>query len=270
MDDSGSRDPNRNRNAAALGPDWFALGGVLISSADVQTAELAIRDFRERWEEMGSNPLRSYDIRNKKNGFRWLAGVSDERCQQFLTELSELISGLPVHVLACVIDRPGYNKRYMELYGERRWKLCRTAFTIAVERAAKVAIHDGVRLRVFVERSDKPTEQQFKTYFDELRASGLPFDASASGKYRPLTQDQLHRSLFEFRVKTKDSLLMQMADLLLWPACCGGYNREHRAYTHLLDAGKLLDARCTDENGLLGIKYSCFEPIQDLETQKPA
>lgn len=268
MDDSGSRDPDRNRNTDTTKPDWFALGGLLINSADVTAAKDAITAFRARWGEMDGEPLRSYDIRNKTGRFRWLASLSRERHSEFMNDLTSLIASLPIHVLACVIDRPGYNKRYMEVYGDRRWKLCRTAFNIAVERAAKVAIHDGIRLRVYVERSDKPTEQQFKAYFDELRHTGLPFSAATSEKYRPLSAEQLHKTLFEFRVKTKESSLMQLADLVLWPVCHGGYNKEHRAYAELAKAGKLLDVRCTEDNGLLGIKYSCFDPAS--ETQKPA
>jgi hypothetical protein len=259
MDDSGPRDPDRKRSKDAASPDWFALGGLLINSADEETASAVITNFRNRWVKMGDEPLRSYNIRNKSAGFHWLSELSSEQHREFMADLTALITHLPIHVLACVIDRPGYNRRYMETYGERRWKLCRTAFNIVVERAAKVAIHDQIRLRVYVERSDKTTETQFKGYFDELRNQGLPFDAGTSEKYRPLAAWQLHASLLEFRVKTKDSLLMQLADLVLWPVCQGGYDKNHRAYQELVKAGKLLDVRCTEENGLLGIKYSCFD-----------
>lgn len=259
MDDSGSRDPDRNPNTDSTELNCFALGGLLIHSADVEVAKNAISAFRSRWGKMNDAPLRSYDIRNRTKGFRWLDSLLPERRNEFMNDLTELITSLPIHVLACVIDRAGYNKRYMKMYGERRWKLCRTAFNIAVERAAKVAIHDGVRLRVYVERSDKRTEQQFRTYFDELRDTGPPFSAATSEKYRPLIPGQLHKTLFEFRVKTKESLLMQLADLVLWPVCRGRYDKNDRAYAALVKAEKLLDARCTEENGLLGIKYSCFD-----------
>lgn len=259
IDDSGSRDPDRNRCIASPKPDWFALGGLLINSVNEEEAKREIAAFRARWPETENEPFRSYDIRNKTKRFRWLESLSPEGHHDFMNELTALLIGLPVHVLACVIDRPGYNRRYMAMYGDRRWKLCRTAFNIAVERAAKVSIHDGMRLRVYVERSDKPTEHQFKSYFDDMRKVGLPFNASTSEPYRPLTAEQLHSTLLEFRVKTKESSLMQLADLLLWPVCQGGYNKDHRAYAELVRAGKLLDVRCTEENGLFGIKYSCFD-----------
>lgn len=268
IDDSGARDPDRSRQADATGPDWFALGGLLINQSDADVAKREILTFRERWPELKEEPFRSYDIRHKTQRFRWLADASSKRQQQFMTELTALIVSLPVHVLACVVDRPGYNRRYLLEYGPRRWKLCRTAFNIVVERAAKVAIHREARLRVFAERSDKPTEAHFKEYFDTMRREGLPFSTTNSEKYRPLTQERLHQTLFEFRIKTKDSSLMQFADLLLWPVCQGGYDKTHRAYAALVEAGKLIDVQCTEENGLLGIKYSCFEPAP--ETQKPS
>ena len=258
MDDSGSRDPDRSRPRDSVGPDWFALGGLLINSNDKDSAKTSIATFRGRWPQLANQPFRSYDIRNKTQRFNWLNSLPPKQYQEFMRELTDLIIGLPIYILACVIDRPGYNRRYIEQYGQRRWKLCRTAFNIAVERAAKVAIDKGLRLRVYAEQSDKRTEAQLKGYFDDLRKTGLPFDAQSSQQYHPLTVEELHSTLFEFRTKTKDSALMQFADLVLWPVCQGGYDRNHRAYTELVRAGKLVDSLCTQDNALRGIKYSCF------------
>ena len=127
-----------------------------------------------------------------------------------------------------------------------------------MERAAKVAHHHGGRLRIFVERSDQKTEAQFKGYFDDMRRVGAPFNTTTSQKYAPLAAETLHATLLEFRTKTKSSALMQFADLVLWPVCQGGYDANHRAYTALVQAGKLIDVLCTEDNGLQGIKYSCF------------
>lgn len=269
VDDSGPRDPDRKPDRANM-PDWFGVGGILVREADADNCNNAIRAFRSRWPEMGDTPLRSYDIRNMTKGFRWLAAMSIERRTQFMDELGEMLCTLPVLVHGCVVDRPGYNARYRIKYGPRRWMLCKTAFKIAIERAAKVAISKGERLRVYVERSDAPTEKRFEQYFDSLREAGLPFDPALSAKYAPLMQVQLKRTLYEFRIKTKESLLMQVADLVLWPICQQPYNSEHRALAMLRDRGKLLDAMCTTENGLLGIKYSCFDQIVPPKKQEPA
>lgn len=268
IDDSGSRDPDRKPRGDHHDPDWFALGGVLVDSKDKQQCDLAIAAFRNSWPQIGEQPLHSYDIRNKSAGFRWLEALQEDEAKRFFQGISDLVTSLPIVVAGCVVHRPGYNARYMEQYGQRRWKLCRTAFNIAVERGAKFAAHRDARLRVFVERTDRKTEAQFKKYFDELKGVGAPFDANRSSKYRPLSPEVLARTLYEFKVKTKASDLMQLADLCLWPICSGKYNSNNKAFAVLRDAGKLLDDHCTPENGLHGIKYSCFD-AQASETQKP-
>lgn len=267
IDDSGSRDPDRKPSSDKYEPNWFALGGVIVSPEEKKIVDEEIDKFKAKWTQISTSPLRSYDIRNRTNGFNWLEVTGKHEQDRFYGELTELILSLPIVVLACVIDRSGYNRRYAQQYGPRRWKLCRTAFTIAVERAAKFATHHDGRLRVFVERSDKKTENQFLDYFHEMRANGLPFNAVTSAKYRPLNALDMQKTLFEFKVKTKTSQLMQLADLVLWPACKGGYDANDRVYQKLVHAGKLLDSHCTPESGLLGIKYFCFEA---LEKQKPA
>lgn len=266
IDDSGSKDPDRNPKDLQF-PDWFALGGVIVHADEKDHVDAAILHFRGAWPQIGNRPLRSYDIRNQSNGFNWLKTLPGAECERFYDELTALILGLPITLLACVVDRPGYNARYLKVYGPRRWTLCRTAFSIVVERAAKLAVHSRARMRVYAESSDIPTEERFKLYYEELRKNAAPFDDTRSAKYRPLDAGSMRKALFEFRVKTKESLLMQLADLVLWPMCKGGYDREFRVYRDLAEAGKLLDCHCTEENGLQGIKYSCFPA---LETQKPA
>jgi hypothetical protein len=265
VDDSGSREPDRKRDQKN-GVDWFGLGGFLIHAEDKPAAEEMIRQFRSRWPQLGDSPLHSYDIRNKSDAFRWLATVDAAEQQRFYGELHELVRALPIVVHAAVVDRPGYNKRYLEQYGRQRWRLCRTAFNILVERAAKFARHHNARLRVFVERSDKITERHFKEYFDDLRHTGLPFDAGRMQKYAPLEAAELHRTLYEFGVRTKVSTLMQMADLVLWPVCIAGYRPDNRIYVDFVQWGKLLDAHCSGDNGLQGVKYSCFDTATSSAT----
>lgn len=259
IDDSGSRDPDRKPKRNGTEPDWFALGGVLLEAKDKEICDQAISGFRRAWPQMGSAPLHSYDIRNKSADFRWLETLSLDEANCFYQGISDLIEALPIVVAGCVVHRPGYNKRYMEQYGQRRWKLCRTAFNIAVERGAKFAAHHDARLRVFVERTDPRTEAQFKEYFYQLKAGGTPFDAGRSAIYKPLSSEVLNKTLYEFAVKTKASDLMQLADLCLWPICSSAYRPSNKSYEMLKNSGKLLDVHCTPENGLHGIKYSCFD-----------
>lgn len=194
-----------------------------------------------------------------KDGFEWLRNTSGAKRLRFYEELTELMCSLPIIVHATVVDRPGYNKRYLTEYGPRRWSLCRTAFKIAVERAAKFASSESAKLRVYVEQTDKKTEERLKGYFDSLRADGLPFNQDNSAKYAPLMASDLAGTLREFRVKGKGSIPMQIADLALWPVCKGKYRPDNIALIKLTAAGKLLDARCNPDNKLFGIKYSCFD-----------
>jgi hypothetical protein len=258
MDDSGSRDPDRDRTKDPNGLDWFGLGGVIVRETDMPLIEAQVLAFRSRWPHPEA-PLHSSEIRSKRDGFGWLRKASSAKKSRFHDELTELMCTLPIIVHATVVDRPGYNKRYLTEYGPRRWMLCRTAFKIAVERAAKFARSEGARLRVYVEQSDKPNEERLKGYFEALRQEGLPFNQETSAKYGPLGAADLKKTLLEFGVRNKTSITMQIADLALWPVCHGKYHPSNLSLVALTTSGRLLDAHCNDQNGLLGIKYSCFE-----------
>jgi hypothetical protein len=157
LDDSGTRNLNHApRAVAAHGYDWFALGGVLIKQEDEHEARAHHLKFMESWNlDPDVVFLHSADIRNKTGEFTWLAGlIADERAR-FLEELYALMRDPPFIGFGCVIDRPGYDHRYRALYGRDQWSLCKTAFSVLVERAAKYARANGCKLKVFVERSDR-------------------------------------------------------------------------------------------------------------------
>ena len=80
----------------------------------------------------------------------------------------------PVTGIACVIDRPGYNARYEDKYRENRWMLCKTAFSVVVERSAKFAIANCQRLRVLPEKCNKAEDGLLRSYYNELKTDGLP------------------------------------------------------------------------------------------------
>jgi hypothetical protein len=162
--------------------DWFGLGGIIVREHDVHHIEAFVREFRHRWPHPNA-PLHSWEIRARKDGFSWLRTTSEAKQERFMKELTDLMCSLPIIVHASVVDRPGYNRRYLKEYGPRRWSLCRTAFMVAVERAAKFARSEGARLRVYVEQSDKENEARLKQYFDSLRTDGPPFKEETSAKY---------------------------------------------------------------------------------------
>lgn len=259
MDESGTRHPDAKQGrAAAHGHDWFAFGGVLVKSEDEAEARELHAKFCAAWGI--TYPLHSVEIRGKTENFAWLKSLDKDEQLRFYEELYCLMRNVPVIGLACVIDRPGYNARYAERYKGDRWALCKTAFNIGVERAAKHAAADGRRVRVYCEECNKTEDRLAKGYIHDLKTLGQPFNPATSGKYRPLAQSDFSTLLYDFKTKKKSSPMIQLADLYLWPLCMGGYPRENRTYARLLDDEKLIECHIGLEDvEQCGTKYSCFE-----------
>lgn len=259
VDDSGSRRLDR---AGVIPPprDWFGLGGVLIAEKDETVARASYTAFVAKFPEIGATPLHSVKIRNRSDGFNWLRRDHD-RANAFYTDLTTLICGTPALCIAAVIDRPAYHVRYKAMISatQTRWLLCKTAFSILLERAVKRAIETGHRLRVLVERGDEKTDKRMHLYYDELRASGMPFSPNRMQGYAPLTPDSFATTLYEFRTKNKSSPLMQLADLCLYPMCRAPYDPTYRPYSDLIASQKLIDVVFPpNKRAERGIKYSCF------------
>lgn len=270
LDDSGTRHPDRNIETPPHGHDWFGLGGVMVDDEAGEEAVRARHDkLCEKWQLQTS--LHSSEIRNKAKSFRWLRDLSPEKRDEFLADIAELVTSPELVAIACVIDRPGYNARYREKYGRARWLLCKTAFTVVVERATKYARSRRSKLRVLVEKSDQQTDRMLRAYYDDLRANGHPFDVASASRYTPLMAHEYRDTLYEFRTKAKTSPLLQISDLALWPICVGGYDTSNYAYRTLKTAGTLIDSRLRAEEVMeRGIKYSCWQspkkPEPDLAT----
>ncbi|HYD32102.1 MAG TPA: DUF3800 domain-containing protein [Azospirillaceae bacterium] len=265
VDDSGTRHPDRKpKHNPAHNRDWFSLGGVLIRQEDEAIARTAHAEFMGRWElDPDEVFLHSWDIRHMKGDFTWLAGRSEEERNRFIEDLYQLMARPPFTGFACVIDRPGYDARYLERYGRQRWMLCKTAFSVLLERAAKHARKEGYKLKVFVEKGDPDVDRTMKGYYADLRSNGMPFDGGGNQIYKPLTASEFNETLYEFRTKNKSSPIMQLADIYLWPMSMGGYHRSNITYARLKKDGKLIDCSLSDEAiPYLGIKYSCFEKVK--------
>lgn len=262
MDDSGTRRLDHNPGKrAAHGKDWFALGGILVNDDDEDEARARHAEFCRDWGI--TYPLHSVEIRGHKGKFLWLTHLPEARRDEFYEALYQMMRNSPVLGLACVIDRPGYNHRYLGRYGRESWRLCKTAFAVAVERAAKAAIRRQRKLRVLPERCNKPEDQMLCSYYNGLRTVGMPFSTDTSSKYAPLTNKQLGETLYEFRLKAKTSPMSQFADLYLWPICMGGYHESNRTYARLMADGKLIECTLPREAwDSLGSKYSCFDLVE--------
>lgn len=261
LDDSGTRHPDKKRGKKpAHGYDYFSIGGILIDEKDVSTFESNHSAFCNKWNI--HFPLHSSKIRSKANNFSFLASLSEDKHLQFFEDLYQLMTTIPARGIACVIDRPGYIKRYEEIYGQHKWNLCKSAFAIVVERSAKIALKENKKLRVNIERCDKKTDTVMKNYFQSMRKDGMPFNGDNSSKYAPLDANFLTKVLYDFKTKYKSSPLTQLADLYLWPICMGGYHQDNKPYKRLLDDKKLIDCYLEEKDKeVLGIKYYCWELV---------
>src|SRR5262249_55593569 len=197
VDDSGTRNPDRRVPEKFTYRDWFALGGYLTKEEDEGAIRTAHATFCERWGI--TYPLHSYDIRSETENFTWLAALKDREYDRFMRGLSQMLLSVPVIGHACVVDKPGYNHRYREKYGRQTWMLCRTAFAVICERAAKHARKNGCRLRVYVEEGDKSEDDKIRNYYKSLRTDGMPFAVDRSAKYAPLSAAELAHTLYDRR-----------------------------------------------------------------------
>jgi hypothetical protein len=256
LDDSGTRNPNRKSDPNIF-RDWFAQGGIIFREEDEETIRQLHADFCKRWGI--SYPLHSVDIRSRSKNFSWLRTASGEDYTKFVEDLAGMLLAIPAFVHASVIDRPGYDARYRKQH-RNVWSLCKTAFSIVCERSAKYAAAEERVVRVFVERGDRTADGRISGYFKELRTEGMPFDGGRSAKYQPMATGDLKRVLYDLKFKAKDSAVMQMADLLLYPVARGRYEPAYLPWQMLLQQKKIIDFHVSDAE-TLGIKYSCFELV---------
>jgi hypothetical protein len=235
----------------------------LILEEDERKVRASHAQFSDRWGL--TYPLHSVDIRAGAKNFAWLRRGSMDY-EPFMRDLTRMLTTAPVTALACVMDRPGYDRRYRELYPRRMWHLCRTVFSIAVERAAKYARSLGRSLRIFPEKSARDDEQRIRTYYVDLLTRGLPFDTFASAEYAPLLAAEFKETLIELRFKGKSSPPMQLADLYLWPIAMHRYGRGGLPYERFQEAGTLIESKLRPNMiASCGTKYSCFQLVDEAK-----
>jgi hypothetical protein len=260
LDESGSRHLDRRPEASTLRWDWFALAGLMVKAEDEAGVKGELSKFTSAWPHIRS-PLHLTDMRAEKKGFAWLGRLSDDERTRFWSDYKRFLTSLPVLGAGCVIDRPGYMARG---YGGRdrdvKWLLCRSAFDIVVERAAKFAKLEGRRLKVFYELADPLTDERTEGYFKRLRADGLEFAPETSGKYGPLAQNELGEILVGIEGKPKKSKIMQIADSYTYAIARGGYDRKFDVYRRIVEKGRLTTSAVPGEQArTLGVKYYCFD-----------
>ncbi|MCK5493115.1 MAG: DUF3800 domain-containing protein [Candidatus Omnitrophica bacterium] len=268
IDDSGSRYPDKqnfiDRND---GMDNFALGGVLIAEKDKKMIKEKYEDFCNKWDI--DYALHSSDIRGMRNDFAWLE-ESTKNKEKFLTELEEFLISLPVIGFASVIYRPGYNERYKEKYGDKRWWMCKTAYTILIERTTKYLKKTDSTMFVRFEEAGKKEDRAIFEYAKNMKNIGHPFSSETSEKYNTLDKDDYKKVILgEPKRKKKWNLFIQIADIYLYPMVKRRYDSEYRPWKVFYKQGKVIDAYLPENSlEIEGIKYSCFENFK-IESKKP-
>jgi len=259
VDDSGSRNPDHEPPIERQDRlDCFALGGILISESDVRVAVDLHKAFVESWGI--DYALHSTKIRGRRKQFSWL-GHDPVRAAKFHEELANTLLAMPVLGIACAIDRPGYNARYRETYGADRWLMCKTAYAILVERAAKHAQRCNAKLEIYFERAGRKEDRNLLSYHKALKVDGMPFDEGRSAQYESFSADDFRDVVLgDPRGQTKANALIQVADLYLYPLVKGGYDPAYPPYIDMLREKRVVDA-IVDETEIasLGVKYSCFD-----------
>lgn len=255
LDESGSPKPDSNDSAR-----FFAMGGVLIERSNEHTIKTLVVDFKSRWKIADEIPLHGSEIRSRKKRFAWLGRLSDEEQALFMEDLTDTIIHCPMLVHACIVSRDGYLKRYLNKYGENTWEMMKSAFSIAVERAAKYAALKNGKLMIYIESAGKKEDTLLKQYFNELRSQGHPFDSAKASRYSPLSTGELFRLLRGIDSKKKSNPVMQLADLCLYPVIQGKEQPDNKAFLALKNAKLLVDCYLEpNQVSELGIKYYCFD-----------
>ena len=233
----------------------FGLGGIIVPSEAVRSISDATLNFCGRWNVPH---LHGNKIRSGKGKFAFLK-KDEARRQSFFEELESLVTDSRITAHACVICRPGYRDRYYERHAEgSRWQMSRTAFDIAVERAAKYARLVGRRLSVAYERSGSAEDRLLESYFEGLVKNGTGFDAANSAIHKPLTQQELAETLLTIWPDGKSNPMLQLADLVVHPLSHRPTGLPNRAYDRLSANGQLLDQR-GGADPAVAVKYSCYD-----------
>lgn len=255
LDESGSRDPSQSK--AENDPEWFGFGGVLVS--EEKRIEV-VRNFKKFYSDHDvRDPLHSVEIRSRTKKFRWLGNLSKRERDDFFADLSTTILSSPVLVHGCIINRERYRELFSQYPKEKRWRLCKSAFAIVVERAAKFAQSHGAHLVVHAEKCSKKEDRRVQTYLDEIFASGGPFKPETSRKFKPLATSEF-REIVSPKIiwHSKKDILTQLADLVLFPICLNPYKGgNYGPYQDLLKHGLIVDQHVGSRDDMK-IKYYCF------------
>ncbi|MBP2462840.1 MULTISPECIES: DUF3800 domain-containing protein [unclassified Rhizobium] len=256
LDETGARHPDKSSGLPARS-DWFAMGGILIRREEIDSAQAMHSEIATRWGI--TTPFHITDMINERGRFSWLGRRTQKERDAFWSDYREFLAAVPAVGVGCVIDRAGYAARGYVKKHDDKWLLCRSAFDIVVERAAKFAQANDRKLNIIFE-SDAAMNGVIEGYFKNLRENGLGFDKANSGKYKPLTQIELAETLTSIENRPKQNRMLQIADSYVYAIARRGYDKKFDLYRRLIDDSRIIDCVLGGECvPAMGVKYYCFD-----------
>ena len=146
--------------------------------------------------------------------------------------------------------------------------MSRTAFDIAVERAAKFALRLNKRLSVVYERSGQKEDRLIEGYFQGLKTVGTEFDVQNASRHNPLPRDELSKTLLTIWPDGKANPMLQLADLVIHPLCHKPTGLPNRAYSRLEEARQIIDFQYESDQSI-AVKYSCYDGAYQRVKEPP-
>lgn len=141
--------------------------------------------------------------------------------------------------------------------------MCKTAYSILIERVVKYVESKGGVLEICFEQVGKSEDAAIYKYTRDLKEQGSPFDKDRSIEYIELENNNYKSTLLgNPKRKTKNNLFIQIADLYLYPMIKRKYDSLYPPWLALFKNKKVIDA-CLRKTQYktLGIKYSCFDEV---------
>ena len=156
---------------------------------------------------------------------------------------------------------------HSEAFWSTKW-MCKTAYSILIERVAKYVSSKGGNFDVRFEQVGKKEDRAIIQYAKDLKTTGSPFNKDTSSKYHSCGTDDYRKIVLgEPRGRTKNNLFIQIADLYLYPMAKRKHDPNYRPWQVLAENKKVIDALLQeDEYENLGIKYSCFDEFGQQKT----
>jgi hypothetical protein len=218
----------------------FVLCGVLISGKNYDQLNESFSKIKDTFWEGKKVIFHSRDIRKCEKEFKILLDNSIK--QKFYRELDEVVSTLPYTVIASIIDKDQYVKKY----GKLKDDVYEIALSFLVERA--VFFLDDLNAKVsplyfIIEERGKKEDILLKKHFETLRNKGTYY----------VTPERLNSYdlKIEFRNKKQNVNGLQLSDLIAYPIARYSMDKERANPAFDIIRSKIY----SKDSRLYGLKY---------------